>query len=64
MGEVIAEGGEIYHVSGNMLPVPCKVGDTVIFKYIEDQDIETNGEHLYIVAYNSVGAVVGGKNAS
>ena len=53
-GKVSAVGSSIYHASGKEIPSPVKVGDTVFFQYVENHDIEVDGEKGYLVQFNLI----------
>ena len=54
-GEVVAVGEGMYSATGTLIPVVCKVGDTILYsKHNSGQEYELNGEDLVILSQNEV----------
>jgi len=54
-GEVVAVGSGMYSTTGNLIPVVCSVGDTIIYnKHAAKQEYKLNGEMLLILSQNEI----------
>lgn len=56
-GKVLAVG-QGKHVDGKLVPVEVKIGDTVIFSKYSYDEVEQNGEELYLLREENILAVV------
>lgn len=57
-GEVLAVGTGEQLQSGERIPIPVSVGDTVCFSRYSATQIEHEGEKLYVVSGDSIHAVI------
>ena len=57
-GEVIAVGPGSRSMSGELMPMVIKVGDTILYVKYGGTEVEHNGEELMVLAEKDVIAVV------
>lgn len=56
-GKVLAVG-EGKYVEGKLIPIRVKVGDTVLFSKYSYDEVEMNGEELYLLKEDNLLAVI------
>ncbi|MES2213927.1 MAG: co-chaperone GroES [Patescibacteria group bacterium] len=56
-GEVVAVGPGRHH-EGKIIPINVKVGDTVVFSKYSYDEVEMNGEELYLLREDTLLAVI------